>query len=147
MSGPRIYGSVVFDGLRHEASGVVDGTFAKTKGGWDTYTICGKYCTVAVEPDGDLVISCIRCLGRKRNVDYKGILRGVRYDETVINEAPTFIDTSHVYTPADQMNIINAVGQTIRAGASRTFVAGTPSTHPPISVEVLPASRRSRSRG
>lgn len=87
MSNPRVYGTIVHDGLRHEASGVVDGTFAKKKGGWDTYTVCGKYTGVAVETDGDLVVTCIRCIGRKRHSDYKDILRGMPADVTYIDEA------------------------------------------------------------
>ncbi len=87
MSNPRVYGSVIHDGLRHEASGVIDGTFARQKGGWDTNTTCGKYIGTAVDTDLDLVVTCLRCIGKRRP---DGILRGKHADITIIDEAQDF---------------------------------------------------------
>lgn len=142
MSGPRVYGTVVHHGLRHEASGVIDGTFAKTKGGWDTNTTCGTYCNNEVETDDGLAVNCIRCLGKKRGTGgYEGILRGKTADYVVIDEVqhmtnpcaeiplPTFFDVSRVEVPATHA------------------VAGTPSVLRRPSRAERRASRRLRSRG
>ena len=149
MSNERVYGTVVHRGLRHEASGVIGGTFARKKGSWNTYTVCGAYIGVPVETNEDLVITCIRCLGKKRGTgDYRDILRGQTADYVVIDEAqdfeafkyldakvtnpcaeiplPTFLDESSVEVPAD----------------ATCVAAGTPSTP----LQPSPGRRRGKRR-
>lgn len=83
MKRTRVYGTVVNDGVRHEASGIIGGTFARTKNGWDTYTVCGKYLGLEVETDNQLYATCLRCIGRRRP---GSVLRGITTDVTYIDE-------------------------------------------------------------
>lgn len=135
MSKRRVYGTAVHAGLRHIATGVIDGTFAKTKGGWDTNTYCGQYVSAAVEEDDSLVVTCLRCLGRRPNTG--SILRGRTADAVFIDEAQDF-------TPTQMLDMINDVGQIVKAGATRRCVASIPSALPLPSGAAPPASRRSR---
>jgi len=130
--GTRVYGSIQHDGLRHEASGVLDGVFAKTKEGWDTYTVCGKYVGVAVETDEDLTITCIRCLGRRRHSNYSDILRsgdlprGYSADQVFFDEAQDF-DYSKMTNPCGEIalsptetaDLVETIGNMVVAGVTR----------------------------
>ncbi len=138
VSKQRVYGTTVFNGLRHIATGMIDGTFAKKKGEWDTNTRCGKYTASAVDEDEDLVVTCILCLGRRQHAG--SILRGMTADVVHIDEAQDF-------TPTQMMDLINKVGEKVVAGATRRCVAEIPSSPPPPSDGEPRASRRSRSRG
>jgi hypothetical protein len=88
MSGPRIYGTFLDEyGLRHEASGVLDGTFSRKKGEWDSNTTCGWYIAARPYTNEDLHVTCLRCIG-KRHVPVT--LRGLHADMTAIDEAQSF---------------------------------------------------------
>lgn len=134
MSGKRVYGTALINGVRHSASGVIDGTFAKKKGGWDINTTCGtgSYSGAAVETDPDLFVNCIRCIGK---VYPKGsILRGLSADRTMIDEAQDF-------TPTQYVDLINEVGNMVVAGATRSY-RGILSNPPSPSPARPRASRR-----
>lgn len=135
VSKQRVFGTTVHNGLRHIATGMIDGTFSKKKGEWDTHTRCGKYVASAVDEDDDLVVSCIFCLGRKQPTG--SILRGMTADVVHIDEAQDF-------SPTQMMDLINKVGEKVVAGATRRCVADIPSAPPLPSDEEPPASRRSR---
>jgi len=134
QSGPRVYGTALVNGVRHEASGVIDGSFAKTKGGWDTNTTCGigSYGGAAVETDDALYVTCIQCLGKRRPTG--SILRGKTADVTMIDEVQDF-------SPTQFMNLINEVGNNVVAGATRSY-GGTLSAPPSSSRAGHRATRR-----
>jgi hypothetical protein len=139
MSGKRVYGTAVHAGLRHIATGVVDGTFAKTKGGWDTNTYCGQYVGAAVEEDDSLVVTCLRCLGRRPNTG--SILRGEKFDSVEIDEPLHYIKNDVVIDEAmnlsseDVKNVLELYDHGV---LSRSYVAGTLSAPPPPSDEEPP---------
>ena len=133
-SGKRVYGTALVNGVRHEASGVIDGTFSKTKGGWDSNTTCGigSYGGAAIETDESLYVTCIQCLGKKRPTG--SILRGRTADTVIVDEAQDF-------SPTQFMNLINEVGEKVVAGATRSY-GGIPSGPPPPSRARRRAKRR-----
>ena len=117
MSGPRVYGTYLDEhGLRHDVSGVIDGTFSKTKGGWDSITTCGKY--VAVEPDTnpEHFSTCLKCVSTRYTIAMRagepGSIRGMTIDYTYIDEAQDL-------SPVEQADLINAIAGTVIAGATR----------------------------
>jgi hypothetical protein len=132
--GPRVYGTALVGGVRHEASGVIDGTFAKEKGGWDSNTTCGigSYGGAPVETDPDLYVTCIQCLGKRRPTG--SILRGKTADMTILDEAQDF-------SPTQMMDLINEVGEKVVAGATRSY-GGILSGPPSPSLAAPRASRR-----
>ena len=145
VSKQRVYGTTVHNGLRHIATGMIDGTFSKKKGEWDTHTRCGKYTTSVVDEGDDGVVSCIFCLGRKQPTG--SILRGMTFDSVHIDEPMDFIQNDVVIDEAmnlaadDVKNILELYDQ---GALSRSYVVGTLLGPPPPSDEELPTSRRSR---
>lgn len=118
VSGPRVYGTYLDDhGLRHEVSGVIDGTFSKTKGGWDSITTCGKYLTVEPDTNTEHFPTCLKCVSTRHTIVMRaggepGIIRGMTADYTYIDEVQDF-------TPTQLANVVDAIGNTIVAGATR----------------------------
>jgi hypothetical protein len=141
VSRQRVYGTTVHGGLRHIATGMIDGTFAKKKGEWDTNTRCGQYVAAAVEEGEDLVVTCLLCLGRRQHTG--SILRG---EPGILRGAPGATGirgmTADVIFYDEAQDVITNPCAEIELPTA--FAADTPSTPPPPSDEGRPASRRSR---
>lgn len=127
VSGPRVYGTYLDEhGLRHDVSGVIDGTFSKKKGGWDSITTCGKYLTVEPDPNPEHFSTCLKCVSTRRTVTLRGgepgVIRGQTADYVYIDEAQDFNMNpcgEVALSPVEQADLINTVGNTIIAGATR----------------------------
>jgi hypothetical protein len=119
--GPRVYGTALVGGVRHEASGVIDGTFSKEKGGWDSNTTCGigSYGGAAVETDPDLYVTCIQCLGKRRPTG--SILRGGGDSIRGMVMHTTMIDEVQHMSPTQTHVLIDRVGKIVVAGATRGY--------------------------
>lgn len=130
MSGPRVYGTFLDgDGLRHELSGVIDGTFSRKKGGWDSITTCGKYSSDAPDTNPDNYVTCLKCLVTRRIIVLRAgdaPVRGYHAHMTMIDEVQDFSNLYSqnpcgeiVISPVEQADLINTIGNTIIAGATR----------------------------
>lgn len=115
MSNPRIRGTILDEyGVRHEASGIRDGIFARSQAGWDSITTCGQYRDEEPQTADGYYITCLLYVGRK--LPTGSILRMQVHDEYVIDEA------EH-YTREELNNIIDRVGRTVNADARQAFFA------------------------
>ncbi len=141
VAGPRVYGTALVDGVRHSASGVIDGTFAKTQGGWDTNTTCGtgSYTGAVVETDEELFVNCIRCIGK---IYPEGsILRGGGEAIRGMMMHTTMIDEAQDMSPTQMHVLIDKIGNVVVAGATRSY-GGILSNPLPSSPAKPRASRR-----
>jgi hypothetical protein len=126
VSKQRVYGTTVHNGLRHIATGMIDGTFSKKKGEWDTHTRCGKYTASSVDESDDLVVTCILCLGRKQPTG--SILRGMTFDSVHIDEPMDFIQNDVVIDDAMNLSsedVKNVLELYDHGALSKSYVAGT----------------------
>lgn len=111
MSGPRVYGTFLDgDGVRHDLSGVIDGTFSRKKGGWDSITTCGKYSSDEPDTNPDNYVTCLKCIVT---------VRTVRPRDVTTDDDPVIIDEAQTFTPTQLQNLIDTVGNTVKAGATR----------------------------
>ncbi len=90
--GERVYGTWLDEhGVRHDASGVLDGLLAREKGGWDSITSCNKYFKAMPYQDGDLPVTCFKCwYKRLKHVEMTDILRGRTAHMAFYDEAQDF---------------------------------------------------------